>query len=714
MSISPPKLRPLLAILFSFPLFVKGARADTAVIQDNSFDFVNRLSGFDGNINDAGWWSVHANGNPDGAQQTYVSVENAVPAALPALAAGEFYVLNSATLSFVGNEFGAPGETAYVASCSVPFTAGRTVITYDGINTWPGGNEPGTSASFVGNAASAADAYLNRVATFTTGGTAVADVTPIIDDLLNASGNGRIFLTSTPAAGGSEAIVAVGDGTDWGTGSHWQIIGDNVFLTIDFEIRSNLDGDNDGIDDTYEDNNGLDKTDPNDAALDNDAVGGPDGLTNLQEYNLGTDPQDSDTDNDTISDGDEVGGVLNTAFGNAPTNPLNPDSDSDAIPDNEEVVAGVDGFVTNPNGADTEGDNLPDGYEVANGLDPLTDDSLVDNDSAGGPDGLNNLQEFTAGTDPQNSDTDGDAIGDGDELSGVQNTAFGNAPTNPLVGDSDGDTILDGEEVVAGVDGFVTDPNGADTDADGSSDSLEVALGNNPTDPSSGANLAVGKTLGFFDAGGLAVDPWGPLVLTNITDGNLTTMSHPEPQLTSGYYFELDLGAEVNVGHIFLAGRIDCCPERLEDPTVEILDAGFNVVSSQVVSGQIVNPVQVDLSAPPPLGRYVRVYNSSGADYGPQIAELEVYEGAGPTLFQIVDFLSDRSNGAVSLTWTSVPGSVYSVFATSDLSLPIGQWSEITDDFEATGGESTYVFFDTEAVGLLERFYKVRRNPPTP
>ena len=31
-----------------------------------------------------------------------------------------------------------------------------------------------------------------------------------------------------------------------------------------------------------------------------------DGLTNLQEYQVGTDPNDADTDNDGVSDGDEV------------------------------------------------------------------------------------------------------------------------------------------------------------------------------------------------------------------------------------------------------------------------------------------------------------------------------------------------------------------------------------------------------------------------
>ncbi len=49
-----------------------------------------------------------------------------------------------------------------------------------------------------------------------------------------------------------------------------------------------------------------------------------DGLTNLQEYKLGTNPLAADTDGDGINDGTEV---------KAKTNPLSPDTDGDLIPD---------------------------------------------------------------------------------------------------------------------------------------------------------------------------------------------------------------------------------------------------------------------------------------------------------------------------------------------------------------------------------------------
>ncbi len=101
-----------------------------------------------------------------------------------------------------------------------------------------------------------------------------------------------------------------------------------------------------------------------------------DGLTNLEEYELGTDPANPDTDGDGLSDGDEV-------------------------------LAGTDPF--NP---DTDGDGMPDGWEVEHGLDPLEDDASGDPDE----DGLTNLEEYQFGTDPNDPDTDGGGILDGCEV----------------------------------------------------------------------------------------------------------------------------------------------------------------------------------------------------------------------------------------------------------------------------------------------------------
>jgi hypothetical protein len=62
------------------------------------------------------------------------------------------------------------------------------------------------------------------------------------------------------------------------------------------------DDDNDSLPDEFEITNNLNPLDASDADLDNDA----DGLSNLQEFELGTNVNNPDTDNDGVDDGEEV------------------------------------------------------------------------------------------------------------------------------------------------------------------------------------------------------------------------------------------------------------------------------------------------------------------------------------------------------------------------------------------------------------------------
>jgi len=120
------------------------------------------------------------------------------------------------------------------------------------------------------------------------------------------------------------------------------------------------DGDDDGMDDGWEEIHNVD-----DPAADPDK----DGLTNLEEFDEDTDPNMKDTDSDNIDDKQEVDGSGN-AFDGLRTEPNDPDSDDDDLTDGEEV-SGANGFITNPNSADTDGDGEDDGTEIAEGTDPL-------------------------------------------------------------------------------------------------------------------------------------------------------------------------------------------------------------------------------------------------------------------------------------------------------------------------------------------------------
>ncbi|MCK4563932.1 MAG: hypothetical protein KAU94_04600 [Verrucomicrobia bacterium] len=100
---------------------------------------------------------------------------------------------------------------------------------------------------------------------------------------------------------------------------------------------TDTDTDNDGMDDNWENNNGL-IVGTDDSALDPDG----DTLTNLQEYTLGSNPQDSDTDNDGLEDGVETDTGTYVSPTDTGTDPLVADTDNDGFPDGDEVTYGSD------------------------------------------------------------------------------------------------------------------------------------------------------------------------------------------------------------------------------------------------------------------------------------------------------------------------------------------------------------------------------------
>ena len=361
---------------------------------------------------------------------------------------------------------------------------------------------------------------------------------------------------------------------------------------------------------------------------------------------------------------------------------------------------------------DTDEDGLPDAWEILHGLDHLDDGSTDPvNGASGDPDndGLDNMGEFDHDTDPRDPDSDDDLLEDGAEVNG----AGARPPTDPNNPDSDSDTLSDLVETNTGVFLGASDtgsnPRSVDTDMDGASDAAEVARGTDPSDPESGNNLAVGKTGGFFTADDIATGAWGGLPATNVLDGNLASFSHPLDQAAAGYYFELDLGEEVLVGAIELTGRGDgCCPERLEDATLVILNEARQEVFSQSLEGQIQATRELDLTASQALGRYVQIVNSNGSDYAPQLGEIAVYASGAPgTPFVITAFATDTVTGAASLTFNSIPGASYAVFGSNSMQ---GLWAEVDDSVDSQGEVTTYEFTDADLIGQPRRFYQVRRN----
>lgn len=163
----------------------------------------------------------------------------------------------------------------------------------------------------------------------------------------------------------------------------------------------------------------ADEPDP-DVVLDSDG----DGLSDVQETELGTDINSMDSDDDGLSDAEEINDYL--------TNPLDDDSDDDGLSDAMELSAGTD-----PDNMDSDGDGLTDGEEV-----------------------------LERGIDATNPDTDADGLSDGDELA---------SNGNPEAGDSDDDGLQDLTEFKLGL-----NLDSAFSNDDGISDGKAVAGATKP------------------------------------------------------------------------------------------------------------------------------------------------------------------------------------------------------------------------------------------
>ena len=264
--------------------------------------------------------------------------------------------------------------------------------------------------------------------------------------------------------------------------------GDGLTLLEEAEANTDPtlpDTDDDGLDDAYEVNLMSDPTSP-------DTDG--DGLNDSYEVqNVKTKVNLKDSDDDGLDDGWEV--KYSGSFGVDPLDPatsseLASDDDEDGLTLLQEFEVGTD-----PSLPDTDGDGLADGWEARYtgsiaGVDPLNaamEDELT-SDADG--DGLNLLEEAEANTVATSPDTDGDGLNDGDEVKIHL--------TNPLKNDTDGDSLADEWEVrytaspgVDPLDPASVSELASDTDGDGL---ILLDEFRTNTDPSTPNNLMTTST----------------------------------------------------------------------------------------------------------------------------------------------------------------------------------------------------------------------------
>src|SRR6266498_1572995 len=147
---------------------------------------------------------------------------------------------------------------------------------------------------------------------------------------LSTSWQGTTYISSNPAIASVNAdglVTAVSRGT-----AIISALNEGAASTIQISVLTPVSTVGDGIADDWKIAHAFSITDATVAAQDPDH----DGLTNLQEYQLGTDPNNPDTDGDGVPDGQEVKNG---------TNPLNPDTDGDGMTDGVEVKLGLNPLV---------------------------------------------------------------------------------------------------------------------------------------------------------------------------------------------------------------------------------------------------------------------------------------------------------------------------------------------------------------------------------
>jgi hypothetical protein len=201
-----------------------------------------------------------------------------------------------------------------------------------------------------------------------------------------------------------------------------------------------------------------------------------DGLLDGQEHQIGTDPYDWDTDDDGRNDAEEL-----TGGGPIPSDPSDFDTDDDGLGDGVEVY-GVN--PTNPVNADTDSDGLADGGlftpSAVAGIDGSGTNPLVTAGVANHPNPYGYGEDedgdgaITAGeTNPNDYDSDDDALGDGVEKLAYSTSRQSSIPVADMLGRAITVTYPPTNVTVLYPDCSCLDPLDSDTDNDGLLDGEE-------------------------------------------------------------------------------------------------------------------------------------------------------------------------------------------------------------------------------------------------
>jgi uncharacterized protein (DUF1800 family) len=202
---------------------------------------------------------------------------------------------------------------------------------------------------------------------------------------------------------------------------------------------------------------------------------------------------------------------------------------------------------------DTDDDGMADFWEIANGFDPAQSMAGLGDEDL---DGLRNVDEYLAGTNPRMSDTDEDGIPDGVERSELSDPrTFGSRPEYAGVSprrtaDLNGDGLPDAWQVRYGA--FLLSLAG-DDDGDGVSNLQESLWGTDPFDVTSRPHLTIavstndvrvmwrlvpGKRMDLL--GGSSLTNWIPAPEPEVGTGGMAVVSMPDRlSLTNREFYQI-------------------------------------------------------------------------------------------------------------------------------------------------------------------------------
>ncbi len=417
-----------------------------------------------------------------------------------------------------------------------------------------------------------------------------------------------------------------------------------------------------------------------------------DGASNFSEYEAGSNPVDRDSDDDGYTDGDELSDSQSDPL-NADSTP--PDNDGDFVSDLNDPDDDNDGYADDDELTESQSDPLDaDSTPPDNDGDFVSDvnDPDDDNDGYADDDELTESQSDPLDADSIPLDNDGDFVSDlndpdddNDDVPDVSD-AFPFDPTESVDADKDGigdnadhdddnDGYLDDDELTDDQsdpldadstppdnDGdFVSDLNDYDDDNDGVPDVSDAF----PFDPTESADA---------DGDGIGDNADGD----DDNDGYLD-----DDELTGGQSDPLDADSTPpdNDGDL-ISDLNDPDDDNDEMPDIWENEHGLNSFVADETQDK-------DGDGQSNLAEYKAGTDPSDPDSVFQFAELSV-EG-----------------GQCHLTWSSVPGKRYIVWASYDMV----QWRCAVSDAIEAGQGNTTSWDIPNALGISQRYFKVENLP---